>query len=73
MEQELAKSLDALNKTLQKMAYKCSDCWYYIGDWKECVRPDGNGDYMRMEMEPNDFCSKFYRPEWYLTGRKGGV
>ena len=73
MENDLAKSLDKPNHTIQKLTNRCKDCWYYIPEWNECMRPDGNGDYSRMEMEPEDFCSRFYCPDWYLTTDKGGV
>lgn len=73
MDDNLAKSLDKLNYTLQRiMSDRCSACWHYT-EWGECMRPNGKGGYIRMEMEPDDYCSKFYRPEWYLTGNKGGV
>lgn len=36
---------------------RCLDCeWFdpFLGDL--CMRPDGNGDYMRFEVEPDGFC-----------------
>lgn len=73
MDDDLAKSLDKLNYTLQRiMPGRCSECWHYT-EWGWCMRPDGDGDYIRMEMNPDDYCSKFYHPEWYLTDDKGGV
>lgn len=48
---------------------RCRDCKYLdTPDWDEvlaaqygeppasCMRPDGNGDYMRFEVEPDGFC-----------------
>lgn len=48
---------------------RCRDCKYLdTPDWDEvlaaqygeppvsCMRPDGNGDYMRFEIEPDGFC-----------------
>lgn len=48
---------------------RCWDCKYLdMPDWDDnlaacygepplfCMRPDGNGDYMRFEVEPNGFC-----------------
>ena len=73
MDDELAKSLDKLNDTLQRiMPARCSECWHYA-EWGMCMRPDGDGGFVTMEMNPDDYCSRFYRPEWYLTDDKGGV
>ena len=74
MMEDLAKSLDRLNDTLEKLTNRCQECFYYfaLGDRGYCTRPD-DGKLLSMEMEPDDFCSKFYRPDWYLTDDKGGV
>lgn len=49
---------------------RCRDCKHYdphyFDEWTVrmtgayplfCMRPDGNGDYMRFEVEPDGFCA----------------
>lgn len=41
---------------------RCRDCVHGIkadlsGNWYECMKPDGNGDYARWEVEPDGFCA----------------
>lgn len=41
---------------------RCRDCVHGIkadlsGNWYECMKPDGNGDYARWDVEPDGFCA----------------
>jgi len=40
---------------------RCRDCKHAFkadlsGNWYECMKPDGNGDYARWDVEPDGFC-----------------
>lgn len=41
---------------------RCRDCKHgykadLSGNWYECMKPDGNGDYARWEVEHDGFCA----------------
>lgn len=41
---------------------RCRDCKHgykadLSGNWYECMKPDGNGDYARWDVEPDGFCA----------------
>lgn len=41
---------------------RCRDCKHgykadLSGNWYECMKPDGNGDYVRWNVEPGGFCA----------------
>ena len=41
---------------------RCRDCVHGIkadlsGNWYECMKPDGNGDYARYEVESDGYCA----------------
>jgi len=41
---------------------RCRDCMHGIkadlsGNWYECMKPDGNGDYARWDVESDGFCA----------------
>lgn len=47
---------------------RCRDCVHGIkadlsGNWYECMKPDGNGDYARCDVEPDGFCAWGERKE----------
>lgn len=40
---------------------RCRDCKHAFkadlsGNWYECMKPDGDGDYARWDVEPGGFC-----------------
>lgn len=58
-----------LGYPVRERIVRCRDCKYLdTPDWDEvlaaqhgeppasCMRPDGDGDYMRFEIEPDGFC-----------------
>lgn len=47
---------------------RCRDCKHgykadLSGNWYECMKPDGNGDYARWDVEPDGFCAWGERSE----------
>lgn len=36
---------------------RCKDCKFGENDGTECMRPDGDGDYLRMPVDPDGFCA----------------
>lgn len=36
---------------------RCRDCRWLWGTDKLCMLPDGNGDYLRIYVQPDDYCA----------------
>ena len=50
------EALDRLDgvAALEQSAVYCKDCQFYANGY--CYEPDGDGDYSRMQREPDGFC-----------------